>query len=134
IGETNAWDAHAGGGVPLMGWTDILALQERGFRFGAHGCTHRPLTDLGDAEIVREASRSRAVLIRGLGRAVTAFAYPYSEVDPAIERLVGACGYEFAVTGRGGPATIDDDLLDTPRIEIDGSLDLERFIARLPAE
>ncbi|MGF1482213.1 MAG: SAM-dependent methyltransferase [Cyanophyceae cyanobacterium] len=55
IGGFNVWDRSYEEQVPLMGWSDILKLQEEGVEFGSHSVSHPFLTALSPEEVVREA-------------------------------------------------------------------------------
>jgi peptidoglycan/xylan/chitin deacetylase (PgdA/CDA1 family)/SAM-dependent methyltransferase len=131
IGRTNAWDQIYGEELPLLGWEEIRELQAAGVEFGSHSASHRHLTGLSSAEIVREAIRSRAVLERGLGIPVRAFAYPYGAEDRVVQHLIGACGYVFGLSCRPGPAGFQSSLLALPRIEITGFDTLREFVTKL---
>ncbi len=120
VGKTSRWDESYGEPLPLLGWEEIRTLRDEGVELGSHSATHPALTGLSPAEVVREAARSRALLTRGLGRAVEAFAYPHGDYNPTILHLVGACGYLYGFTARPEPAGVDDPLLALPRIEIAG--------------
>lgn len=131
IGQSNSWDNIFGEEVPLLGWKDILQLQDKGIRFGSHSATHPHLTELSHAGVVNEGARSRAILERGLKTPVTAFAYPHGSEDRAVQHLIGACGYTFGLSCRPGPSKLNDPLLGLPRIEITGSDDIREFISRI---
>jgi peptidoglycan/xylan/chitin deacetylase (PgdA/CDA1 family) len=130
IGATNSWD-EPDEPLALLGWEEIRRLQDEGVVFGSHSATHPFLTALSPADVAREAARSRAILTRGLGRPVTAFAYPHGAEDEAIQHLVGACGYVYGLSCRPGPSRLGDPLLALPRVEITGSDTLADFIAKL---
>jgi len=131
VGGTNQWDAALGAPVPLMDWDQVGRLAAAGVEFGSHSASHRPMTGLSPADIAREAIRSRRVLERGLGRAVTTFAYPHGDTDPVVQHLVGACGFEAGFTCREARAGFLDQPLALPRIEISGVDDLAAFITTL---
>lgn len=131
VGASNRWDAVYGEQVPLLDWAEIRALRDQGVAFGSHDDTHRPLTGLRIADLVREGARSRALLTRELGRPCDAFAYPHGAVDPVVEHLIGACGYVFGFSCRPGSSRFDDDLLSLPRIEVAGSDTFRDFVAKL---
>ena len=134
VGRSNAWDSVHGEELPLLTWDEIRELSRAGVGFGAHSASHPRLTGLGPAGIAR-GRRSRAALQRGLGRPVTAFAYPHGDNDATVRHLVGACGFAYGLTCRREWSAFGDDLLDLPRMEIDGSDTLETFVAKLsPAE
>jgi peptidoglycan/xylan/chitin deacetylase (PgdA/CDA1 family)/GT2 family glycosyltransferase len=131
IGGVNRWDRAYGHEVELLAWDEIRRLRAGGIEFGSHTASHPPLTGLTPEDVVREAARSRAILSRGLGVPVDAFAYPYGDLDDAVRRLVGATGYTYGLTCNAELSKYDDDLLALPRIEIMGSDDLSTFILRL---
>jgi peptidoglycan/xylan/chitin deacetylase (PgdA/CDA1 family)/2-polyprenyl-3-methyl-5-hydroxy-6-metoxy-1,4-benzoquinol methylase len=133
IGGTNAWDAGFGESSPLLDWPEIERLQSEGVIFGSHSETHPALTGLTNLDVVREATRSRRILEVGLGLRVDAFAYPYGAVDPAVEHLVGACGYTFGLTCRTGRSRLVDTALDLPRIEVSGVASFDAFVRSLDA-
>lgn len=120
VGKTSRWDDLHGEPVPLLGWEEIQTLRDEGVEFGSHSATHPPLTGLSPAEVTQEAARSRALLTRGIGHAVDAFAYPHGDYNPAIVHLVGACGYVYGFTCQPGAAGLDDTLMALPRIEVAG--------------
>ena len=119
-------------GTVTAAWVaEIRQLQDEGIEFGSHTASHRPLTALPLAEIVREGARSRALLGRELGRPITAFAYPYGDTDQVVQHLIGACGYVFGLSCRPGLSRFQDPLLALPRIEVAGSDGLQEFVTKL---
>ncbi len=126
VGAVNAWDSETEE-IRLMDWKTLRRLDARGFEIGAHTATHPPLTALDDAQVVREVARSRQTLAERLGRSPVVFAAPYGLRDPGIDGLIGACGFELAVTCRYAHATFDDPLLRMPRLEVAGGLDPAGF-------
>jgi peptidoglycan/xylan/chitin deacetylase (PgdA/CDA1 family)/2-polyprenyl-3-methyl-5-hydroxy-6-metoxy-1,4-benzoquinol methylase len=131
IGRSNSRDRFYGEKTPLLGWDEIRQLRKEGVEFGSLSASHRPLTSLSVDEIVREGARSRAMLERGLGEPIQAFAYPYGDTDRVVQHLIGACGYIFGLSGRPGFDTFENSLLDLPRIEVTGSDRFQSFIAKL---
>lgn len=131
VGKGSSWDHVYGEEVALLGWKEIRQLQNDGIEFGSLSASHRPLTSLSLAEVVREGARSRAILDRGLGVPVKAFAYPYGDVDRVIEHLIGACGYVFGLSMRQDRSMLYDSLLALPRIEVIGSDGLQEFVTKI---
>jgi peptidoglycan/xylan/chitin deacetylase (PgdA/CDA1 family) len=133
VGEVNHWDA-ATETVPLMGWESLRRLAaEPTVNIGGHTATHARLTGLDDAAVVAELAACRAALTRELGSPPTSFAAPYGLRDPGIDALVGACGFEVAVTTQEAHVTRVDDLLALPRLEVRGGTALAQFIRLLGA-
>jgi peptidoglycan/xylan/chitin deacetylase (PgdA/CDA1 family) len=131
VGGSNRWDHAYGEEVPLLGWKEICQLRDEGVEFGSHSARHPRLTGHSPEEIVREGARSRAILERGLGRPVTAFAYPHGDEDRVVQHLIGACGYIFGLSTRFALSTHDDPLLALPRIEVTGLDALPDFVSKI---
>lgn len=118
IGKTNSWEKADSEQVQLMGWREIRQLRDAGIEFGSMSATYQPLTGLSPTEIVREGAKSRAILERGLGKAVKCFAYPYGNVDKIVEKLVGAIGYTYGVSYESKFSNFEDSLLSLPRMQV----------------
>lgn len=131
IGGKNQWDAAYGEELALLTWPSIRRLRAEGLQIGSHGLTHRGLTALPNAQAAQTAARSKLVLETKLGTPVTAFAYPWGLSDGAVRHFVGACGYRVALDSKGGRSSLHGDPLNVPRIEVEGSDDLEAFVAKL---
>jgi peptidoglycan/xylan/chitin deacetylase (PgdA/CDA1 family)/2-polyprenyl-3-methyl-5-hydroxy-6-metoxy-1,4-benzoquinol methylase len=131
IGGTNQWDAGYGEELPLLTWPSIRRLRGEGLELGSHALTHRALTALPNAQVARAVARSKLILEKGLGTPVTAFAYPWGMSDGAVRHFVGACGYRMALDSKGGRSPLHGNPLNVPRIEVEGSDDLEAFVAKL---
>lgn len=96
-----------------FGWDEAYELLANPFvTFGAHTMRHPILACLSDpAEVRDEVVTCRMALEQGLGRQITAFAYPVGKGEDIDERAVQAVrevGYQWAVTtipGYNTPAT-----------------------------
>lgn len=95
------------GPASYLSWDEIRALREAGIKFGAHTCTHRPLTSLALDEAREEICRSREILASKLAEPIPYFCYPFGAYNDDIKRLVKECGFEGACGGGpfwdGGP-------------------------------
>lgn len=131
VGQTNEWDAGHGETLALMDWDTIRSLDGHGVGFGGHTASHPMLTALGLDEVIREASRCRATLVQELGHPVRAFAYPYGDVDAAVARMIGACGFEFGVTTEGYAASASVPMLTLPRMNVAGTDPFDAFVRML---
>lgn len=130
-GRSSDWDPPAASGDKLLDWDQLRRLVGEGLTVGSHSATHRRLTGLTNADIVREAATSKSVIEQELGRPVSAFAYPYGDQDSVVQHLVGACGYDLGFGCRPGRAHLIGSLMDQPRIEVCGDDTLGAFIAKL---
>jgi peptidoglycan/xylan/chitin deacetylase (PgdA/CDA1 family) len=134
IGGVNRWDSAYGEELPLLGWGDLRKLRAEGIDIGSHAWTHRVMTGLPNGEVAREALRSRSVLERELGLPIAAFSYPFGMSDGAVRHLVAASGYLVGVDSKGGRSPLSgaaSSPLNLPRIEIEGTDDLETFVRKL---
>ena len=131
VGKTNEWDRNYLPEVPLMGWQEILELQEQGIRFGSHTASHKPLTALTNPAIVNEGASSRSAIRRALGITTNIIAYPYGDMDVVTEHLLGACGYSIGLSCKSAWSEFNDDPMSLPRIEIKDSDDLTAFINKI---
>ncbi|WP_292559728.1 trifunctional glycosyltransferase/class I SAM-dependent methyltransferase/polysaccharide deacetylase [Mesorhizobium sp.] len=133
VGESALWDAASGPPTPLMDAGTVRRLAGEGAFFGSHLATHRAIDGLSTSDLAGELLRSRMFIERWTGRPTTAFAAPYSVTDRRLGRLAKECGYRIGFGGRHGPADLDCDPIDLPRIEIRGDRSLDDFVAILEA-
>jgi peptidoglycan/xylan/chitin deacetylase (PgdA/CDA1 family) len=131
VAKPHHWEGDACPAASRLDWHEISYLLHEGVEFGSHTASHRPLTALSPTQVVNEGARSRAILERRLGVPIRAISYPYGDVDPVVQHLIGACGYFFGLSTRCAPSTFNDELLALPRIEITGADNLQRFSAKL---
>jgi peptidoglycan/xylan/chitin deacetylase (PgdA/CDA1 family) len=130
MGGSSRWDRELGE-APLMSWREARRLRSRGVEFGSHTVSHPMMTALSNADVVREAARSRTLIAEHLGAPPTAIAYPYGDCDGAIAHLMGACGYTFGLTADEGRAELEQSLLLMPRIEVRGDQRFDDFVEKL---
>jgi peptidoglycan/xylan/chitin deacetylase (PgdA/CDA1 family) len=133
-GDASRWDASHGRPADLLGWDEIEELHGRGLHVGSHTASHPWLTGLSNADAVRELLRSRTALEDRLGTAVSSIAYPYGDVDGALARLAGACGYTLGFTCEARHAELTDAALLFPRFEVRGEFTIEDFARTLAPE
>jgi peptidoglycan/xylan/chitin deacetylase (PgdA/CDA1 family) len=95
--------------------------------------SHAHMADLSSREIVLEAARSRAALERALGADCRSIAAPFGEGDERFQRIARQCGYRAAFSTDPGHATIGQDVLHLPRIEVIGGWSIDAFVSALKA-
>ncbi|PAQ02927.1 glycosyltransferase [Mesorhizobium mediterraneum] len=133
VGESAEWDAYTGPPTQLMDAGTVRRLSAEGAFFGSHLATHRAIDGLSSSVLAAELLRSRMFIERWTGRPTTAFAAPFSVTDRRLGRLAKECGYQIGFAGRHGPAGLDCDPIDLPRIEIRGDRSLDDFVAIVEA-
>jgi peptidoglycan/xylan/chitin deacetylase (PgdA/CDA1 family) len=77
---------------PYLTLADLHKIAADGNEIGGLSITHRPLTTMPAAGAKREICDDRSTLFRW-GFRPTDFAYPFALVNPTIEALTRACGY-----------------------------------------
>jgi peptidoglycan/xylan/chitin deacetylase (PgdA/CDA1 family) len=87
---------------PLGGKTlapaDLKSLRSGGFEIGAHGVSHRVLTELSPQELLGEVRDSKSRLEDTLGQPVDMFCYPKGRSNRKVIRQVKEAGYKGART------------------------------------
>ncbi len=133
VGDSARWDAAIGPPTPLMDAGTVRRLAGEGAFFGSHMATHRAIDGLSTSDLAAELLRSRLFIARWTGRPTASFAAPFSVTDRRLGRLARECGYRIGFGGRHGPADLDGDPIDLPRIEIRGDRSLDDFVATVEA-
>jgi peptidoglycan/xylan/chitin deacetylase (PgdA/CDA1 family) len=118
-------------------WSEVAGLHEAGIEFGSHTVHHPRLVDLGWPEIENELCESKREIEEHLGTPACTFAFPYAY--PQTERrfakhfraLLTSSGYQSCVTTAIGRARFPVDLLQLPRLPINGADDPALFEAKL---
>jgi len=116
---------------PMMTAEQVRRLAGLGHEIGAHGVTHRKLTQLPADVVRREAADSKAFLEDLTGRPVETFAYPKGAYDDAVKGAVADAGFATALTVRDGLLADDPDWLALPRLGIHDGLSVKAFAAKL---
>jgi peptidoglycan/xylan/chitin deacetylase (PgdA/CDA1 family) len=83
------------GSPGFMTRADLETLKANGHEIGGHSFNHPSLTSLSAAEANRQICTDRNTLL-SWGYAVTSFAYPFSDFNPAVKSTVQICGYNSA--------------------------------------
>src|SRR5204863_340481 len=70
---------------------------------GAHSVTHSALASLVPAARHREIAESKAACEALIGAPITAFAYPYGDLDSEVRSAVESAGFVYACTTEPAP-------------------------------
>jgi glycosyltransferase involved in cell wall biosynthesis/peptidoglycan/xylan/chitin deacetylase (PgdA/CDA1 family)/protein-L-isoaspartate O-methyltransferase len=131
IGGGADWDARFGSPAQLMSWEEVQRVSAEGAHIASHSASHPALTGIGAEETLREAFRSHAAIERAVGIAPDAVVYPYGIYDPVAARAFAAAGFTTGFGTRTDTATMLDDPMHLPRIDVSGFDTLDTFIANL---
>ncbi|MCL4488736.1 MAG: polysaccharide deacetylase family protein [Chloroflexi bacterium] len=97
VGGYSNWNGQpTTSSAPLLSWEEIRELACSGFTIGSHTLTHPRLTLLDDDRAVHEIRDSKTIIEDSVGAAVDVFAYPYTDLDLRIRRIVVQSGYAAA--------------------------------------
>lgn len=114
-GKLNTWDvAYGGRRFAHLTWRDMRRWQSRGIEFASHTATHPRLTWLGDAQVARELSRSRAAIRDALDVDADAVSWPFAAHAQREHRIAEQEGYAMGLT-IGGAGAWRGDLFAVPR-------------------
>lgn len=114
-----------------LSWPEAQLLQEEGFEFGSHTCSHARLLDLTPAETERELLHSLNDLVSQLGVGLAPLSYPKGEYSSLLAAEARKVGYACAVTTDRGLNEPDHDLFTLGRTLIGDYDDRISFIVRV---
>lgn len=92
VGRTNDWPSQMSWAprYPLLDWDCLEDLAEAGVEIGGHSVSHPHLAGLPSEAAAREVLECKSTIEDRIGRAVTAFAYPYGESSAGLRATVGS--------------------------------------------
>jgi peptidoglycan/xylan/chitin deacetylase (PgdA/CDA1 family) len=104
---TGWWDGHhplvRGDAGRLLDEAGARELVAAGMEIGSHSETHPDLRRLGDDELRRELSASKAAVEELTGEPCRTLAYPYGLSDARVQAAARDAGYELALGWQPGP-------------------------------
>jgi peptidoglycan/xylan/chitin deacetylase (PgdA/CDA1 family) len=99
-----------------MSWSELRSLADAGWEIGSHSGSHPHLTQLDDASLQDELTRSKEACERNMSGTCESLAYPYGDVDSRVADAAAQAGY---ATAAALPRRLDScDPLQWPRIGI----------------
>jgi peptidoglycan/xylan/chitin deacetylase (PgdA/CDA1 family) len=108
-----------------MSWAELGALADAGWEIGSHSGSHPHLTQLDDAALEDELTRSKGACEHHLGASCSSLAYPYGDVDARVVAAAARAGYRAAAAL---PRRLRSrDVLEWPRIGVYRKDDDRRF-------
>ncbi len=103
-------------------WDQLREMRDAGMGIQSHSVFHPFLDKLDDAALRKELSDSKTTLEKGLGVAVTSFAYPFGLHEDRVVAAVRDAGYVTARTLRHTPYVGTEDLYTMPGYIVTGDL------------
>lgn len=120
---TTGWIGSDG----YLGADEIVALRDAGWIVGAHGVTHRFLSDLAEADLRQELVASRDALAAILGAPPEHMSLPGGRESSRVRAAVRAAGYRSLCTSRMGLTPARCDPYGVRRMMVVRPYDLDRF-------
>lgn len=132
LGKTNSWTQTNGWPERrLMDAAELRAVQAAGVTIGCHALTHTPMTQISDAELVKETAEARQILSEAIGSDVALFAYPHGAQGERERRAVADAGFVAACSTVPGFNRQPANLFALRRIDVYGSDTLASFRRKL---
>lgn len=113
-----------------LNWDQIRQLKKEGVAIGAHSHTHNHLTELSNADIIKDIELSNKIFLEELGAIPALFAYPYGETNQRIINLLKNYKYKVAFGQHSGVINETSNLYYLPRFSLNekyGDIDRVRF-------
>jgi len=85
-----------------VSWTQVREMSRYGVEFGSHGLSHRKLTRLPPEQARKELALSREIIQDRLGKAVSAFSFPFGDYNRRLIGLAEEVGYTTCFTSDHG--------------------------------
>ena len=127
VGQTADWDARFGEPPSLMDWDQLRFLQKNGVEIASHSDTHVAAINLKPSVQLANEQRARQVFQQELGRDVRSVAYPFGEHDEFVRATFRKAGYDLGFTTHWGLATVWENPMSIPRINVGMGMDLTAF-------
>lgn len=102
-----------------------------GVTIGAHGYSHRKLTECSPTELDAELDSSKKWLEDTIGQKVTSMAYPHGALNDIVKSAVQEAGFELAACSRFGLASANSNRFALERTDIWSSDNVRIFGSKL---
>jgi peptidoglycan/xylan/chitin deacetylase (PgdA/CDA1 family) len=98
-------DERPADALELLSLPEILEMRDAGVSFGSHSLSHATLTELSEAECVKDLRTSREILGDLLGERIGFLAYPRGVHDEVVRRAASRAGFTHGFGTMRGPFT-----------------------------
>lgn len=132
VGKPSTWmipDVNVA--LDIADWSAIKELDAKGFEVGAHSVSHPHMDQIPADICYAEMFESRRVLEETLGHEVKHMAYPHGGFNETVRNLAYEAGYSTAATCIPVLATLDDDMLKLPRLNVGMEDTIMNFVSKL---
>ncbi len=111
------------GDVQRPTWDDLVQWEQEGILITeSHTIMHYNLTSLSDEDVIEELEGSKAAIESNMpDKECLYLAYPYGAYNQFVITRMELAGYRAGFTTESKPATRQDNLMEIPRIGVDGT-------------
>jgi peptidoglycan/xylan/chitin deacetylase (PgdA/CDA1 family) len=113
-----------------LDWSEIEEMSRNNFEIGAHTVHHQNLRNMSLEEASKEISESKIEIENHIKKSVNFFSYPFGAYTPEVVNVVRSLGFKGGVGGIG-TISINPQIFNLNRIQVDKSISFTVFIARL---
>ena len=132
VDGTSRWLEREGESArPMLSWSQLAELSERGIECGAHGHSHLPLDAVSPHTVQDEVALPKRILEQHLGHAIKSFAYPFGYYNRAAQKMVRAAGYTSACAVKYAPSSTGDDSFALARLYVGPDTNVNDLAARV---
>ena len=110
-----------------MDWKQLREMSEAGISIQSHTASHKPLAQLGKAEVKYELGTSKKILEYHLGTLVNFLSLPHGVFNDKVMKMAQDAGYQAVCTSEPGFSHGYKHLPVMKRINISGSFSIEVF-------
>lgn len=111
----------------FLNTTDLKKLIKNGWEVGSHTRTHPDMDTLKRTQIKDEIVNSKKELEKLLNHKVNSIAFPKGRYNKYALKMVKDAGYKMCMTMNDGIIDHNSDLLQLPRIGVDGTHSFSEF-------
>lgn len=117
-GKTNSWLGQPSWvePQPLMDWSKVAKLSQRGIEFGGHSVSHPALTDIPGTQMENEVADCQKAIEEHTGTTAKLFCYPYGKWNDSVRRAVKQ-HYDGACSTAAGVLDANSDVFSLPRVD-----------------
>jgi peptidoglycan/xylan/chitin deacetylase (PgdA/CDA1 family) len=128
VNQSGRWIKPSGNGnYPMLSWSEVREIADRGIECGSHGHSHTQLDILPIDKMKEEVRNSKDLLEQHLQKRVESIAYPYGLNSKTLRQIVRQTGYSSGCAIQHSMASLTDDRFALARIVITSELSQTRY-------
>jgi peptidoglycan/xylan/chitin deacetylase (PgdA/CDA1 family) len=118
----------------VIDWATVKSLDNMGFEVGSHTISHPHLDRISSDDCYRELTGSRRKLEEVLRHEVRHMAYPFGDFNESVKTSTYEAGYYTACTTEEAVASLNDDMLMLPRLNMGMDAEIINFLSKINSD